>query len=78
MQRHINAPVIEPKQDACVHSQSQNQIFVGKCSASPPLVQKTAGYRFGLGFQTVDRYGASGMAGVGAFGWSECFALIDC
>ena len=28
---------------------------------------------FGLGFETVDRYGASGMAGVGAFGWGGAY-----
>jgi len=31
------------------------------------------GLGFGLGFQTVDRYGASGMAGVGAFGWGGAY-----
>ena len=33
----------------------------------------TTGLGFGLGFQTVDRYGASGMAGVGAFGWGGAY-----
>jgi CubicO group peptidase (beta-lactamase class C family) len=32
-------------------------------------LHSTTGLGFGLGFQTVDRYGANGMAGVGAFGW---------
>jgi CubicO group peptidase (beta-lactamase class C family) len=31
------------------------------------------GLGFGLGFETVDRYGASGLAGVGAFGWSGAY-----
>jgi CubicO group peptidase (beta-lactamase class C family) len=31
------------------------------------------GLGFGLGFETVDRYGASGMAGVGAFGWGGAY-----
>ena len=31
------------------------------------------GLGFGLGFETVDRYGASGMAGVGAYGWSGAY-----
>jgi len=31
------------------------------------------GLGFGFGFQTVDRYGASGMAGVGAFGWGGAY-----
>jgi CubicO group peptidase (beta-lactamase class C family) len=33
----------------------------------------TTGLGFGLGFETVDRYGASGMAGVGAFGWGGAY-----
>ena len=31
------------------------------------------GLGFGLGFETVNRYGASGMAGVGAFGWGGAY-----
>ena len=31
------------------------------------------GLGFGLGFETVDRYGASGMAAVGAFGWGGAY-----
>lgn len=31
------------------------------------------GLGFGLGFQTVERYGASGMDGIGAFGWSGAY-----
>lgn len=34
------------------------------------------GLGFGLGFETVDRYGASGMAGVGAFGWGGAYGTI--
>jgi CubicO group peptidase (beta-lactamase class C family) len=36
-------------------------------------LHSTTGLGFGLGFQTVDRYGASGMAGTGAFGWSGAY-----
>jgi CubicO group peptidase (beta-lactamase class C family) len=36
-------------------------------------LHSTTGLGFGLGFETVDRYGASGMAGVGAFGWSGAY-----
>jgi CubicO group peptidase (beta-lactamase class C family) len=36
-------------------------------------LHSTMGLGFGLGFQTVDRYGASGMAGVGAFGWGGAY-----
>lgn len=36
-------------------------------------LHSTDGLGFGLGFQTVDRYGASGMAGVGAFGWGGAY-----
>lgn len=36
----------------------------------------TSGLGFGLGFETVDRYGASGMAGVGAFGWSGAYGTF--
>jgi len=32
------------------------------------------GLGFGLGFQTVGRYGASGMASVGSFGWGGAYA----
>jgi hypothetical protein len=32
-------------------------------------LHSTTGLGFGLGFQTVDRYGASGMAGVGPSVW---------
>ena len=39
---------------------------------SGPL-HSTTGLGFGLGFETVDRYGASGMAGVGAFGWGGAY-----
>lgn len=33
----------------------------------------TTGLGFGLGFETVDRYGAKGMAAVGAFGWGGAY-----
>ena len=39
-------------------------------------LHSTTGLGFGLGFQTVDRYGASGMAGVGAFGWGGAYGSI--
>jgi CubicO group peptidase (beta-lactamase class C family) len=32
------------------------------------------GLGFGLGFETTDRYGASGMSSVGAFGWGGAYA----
>ena len=32
-----------------------------------------AGLGFGLGFQTVDRYGANGMSSVGTFGWGGAY-----
>jgi CubicO group peptidase (beta-lactamase class C family) len=34
------------------------------------------GLGFGYGFQTVDRYGASGMAGIGAFGWGGAYGTL--
>lgn len=34
------------------------------------------GLGFGYGFETVDRYGASGLAGVGAFGWGGAYGTI--
>jgi CubicO group peptidase (beta-lactamase class C family) len=34
----------------------------------------TDGLGFGLGFQTTDRYGASGMTSVGSFAWSGAYA----
>ena len=36
-------------------------------------LHSTTGLGFGFGFETVDRYGASGMAGVGAFGWGGAY-----
>lgn len=36
-------------------------------------LHSSTGLGFGLGFQTVGRYGASGMAGVGAFGWGGAY-----
>ena len=36
-------------------------------------LHSSTGLGFGLGFETVDRYGASGMAGVGAFGWGGAY-----
>ena len=36
-------------------------------------LHSTTGLGFGLGFETVDRYGSSGMAGVGAFGWGGAY-----
>ena len=36
-------------------------------------LHSTNGLGFGLGFETVDRYGASGMAAVGAFGWGGAY-----
>ena len=34
---------------------------------------RTPGLGFGLGFETTDRYGASGMASVGSFGWGGAY-----
>ena len=39
-------------------------------------LHSTMGLGFGLGFETVDRYGASGMAGVGALGWGGAYGTI--
>jgi CubicO group peptidase (beta-lactamase class C family) len=36
-------------------------------------LHSTTGLGFGFGFETVDRYGAKGMAGVGAFGWGGAY-----
>jgi CubicO group peptidase (beta-lactamase class C family) len=36
-------------------------------------LHSSTGLGFGFGFQTVDRYGASGLAGVGAFGWGGAY-----
>ena len=36
-------------------------------------LHSTEGLGFGLGFETVDRYGAKGMASVGAFGWGGAY-----
>ena len=37
------------------------------------VLHSTTGLGFGYGFETVDRYGAKGMAGVGAFGWGGAY-----
>jgi CubicO group peptidase (beta-lactamase class C family) len=39
-------------------------------------LRSTTGLGFGYGFETVDRYGASGLAGVGAFGWGGAYGTI--
>jgi CubicO group peptidase (beta-lactamase class C family) len=36
-------------------------------------LHSTTGLGFGFGFETVDRYGAKGMAGLGAFGWGGAY-----
>jgi CubicO group peptidase (beta-lactamase class C family) len=36
-------------------------------------LHSSTGLGFGFGFQTVDRYGANGMAAVGAFGWGGAY-----
>ncbi len=36
-------------------------------------LHSNTGLGFGYGFETVDRYGASGMAAVGAFGWGGAY-----
>jgi CubicO group peptidase (beta-lactamase class C family) len=36
-------------------------------------LHSATGVGFGLGFETVDRYGAKGMDGVGAFGWGGAY-----
>jgi CubicO group peptidase (beta-lactamase class C family) len=36
-------------------------------------LHSTTGLGFGFGFETVDRYGAKGMAGVGTFGWGGAY-----
>lgn len=37
------------------------------------MLHSSTGLGFGFGFQTVDRYGASGMAAIGAFGWGGAY-----
>jgi CubicO group peptidase (beta-lactamase class C family) len=39
-------------------------------------LHSTTGLGFGYGFETVDRYGASGLAGVGAFGWGGAYGTL--
>lgn len=40
------------------------------------VLHSATGLGFGYGFETVDRYGASGMAGVGAFGWGGAYGTV--
>jgi CubicO group peptidase (beta-lactamase class C family) len=39
-------------------------------------LHSVTGLGFGLGFETVDRYGASGMAAVGDFGWGGAYGTV--
>jgi CubicO group peptidase (beta-lactamase class C family) len=39
-------------------------------------LHSTTGLGFGLGFETVDRYGASGMSSEGSFGWGGAYGSI--
>ena len=39
-------------------------------------LHSATGLGFGFGFETVDRYGARGLAGVGAFGWGGAYSTI--
>lgn len=39
-------------------------------------LHSTTGLGFGLGFETVDRYGANGMSGEGAFGWGGAYGSV--
>jgi len=39
-------------------------------------LHSTTGLGFGYGFETVDRYGAKQMAGVGAFGWGGAYGTV--
>ncbi len=40
------------------------------------LLHSSTGLGFGLGFETVDRYGASGMSSEGAFGWGGAYGSM--
>jgi CubicO group peptidase (beta-lactamase class C family) len=39
-------------------------------------LHSTTGLGFGLGFETVDRFGANGMSGEGAFGWGGAYGSM--
>lgn len=39
-------------------------------------LHSTTGLGFGLGFETVDRFGANGMSGEGAFGWGGAYGSV--
>jgi CubicO group peptidase (beta-lactamase class C family) len=39
-------------------------------------LHSTTGLGFGLGFETVDRYGANGMSSEGAFGWGGAYGSV--
>ena len=39
-------------------------------------LHSTNGLGFGLGFETVDRFGANGMSGEGAFGWGGAYGSM--
>ena len=39
-------------------------------------LHSSTGLGFGLGFETVDRYGANGMSGEGSFGWGGAYGSM--
>jgi CubicO group peptidase (beta-lactamase class C family) len=39
-------------------------------------LHSATGLGFGLGFESVDRFGASGMSGEGAFGWGGAYGSL--
>jgi CubicO group peptidase (beta-lactamase class C family) len=39
-------------------------------------LHSATGLGWGLGFETVDRYGASGMSSTGAFGWGGAYGSL--
>src|SRR3954454_12414860 len=39
-------------------------------------LHSTTGLGFGFGFETVDRYGAAGLASVGSFGWGGAYGSV--
>ena len=67
------SPGLEPARAARIDQLLQRYVDENRIAGAVALVlrdgKRVYGLGFGLGFQTVDRYGASGMAGVGAFGW---------
>jgi CubicO group peptidase (beta-lactamase class C family) len=52
---------------------SPRTVALMRTNQIPPGVRQTPGLGFGLGFETVEQYGANGLSSIGAFGWGGAY-----